>query len=201
LRTYEEALRATALWVPFPLMFLIMLGVRSALVLPIEPRANWVFRVTEIDDTRTEQLNAVAHAFVWLGVVWPLLALFPIEWTVLGTDAVAVLTIAALVGLVLVEVHMLGWRRLPFTCSYMPGKRFVGHTLLIGGAAFVVFTSIGSGLATLSVRGSLRWVLTAAFLAAIVIYARHRRAWVSRRMALLFEDVLPNEVEPLQLSP
>jgi hypothetical protein len=196
----ERALVNAVVWAPFALMFAMSLGARAALVLPIEPRANWVFRMTENDATRAEQLNAVRHAVVRLGVVWPLAMLLPVEWAVLGTQAIPCLSLAWLAGLVLVELHMGEWARIPFTCSYMPGKRFVGHTMLIGFAAFVVFTTLGPILVLQSFRARSVWLTASVILAAVVVHLRRRRVSAWRLAPLMFEDVLPNEVEPLRLS-
>ena len=53
-RTYEDELAAALTWAPFALMFVTTLAVRAALVLPIEPRANWVFRMTEHEAARVQ---------------------------------------------------------------------------------------------------------------------------------------------------
>ena len=45
-RTYDDELASALAWAPFALMFAMTLATRAALVLPIEPRANWVFRMT-----------------------------------------------------------------------------------------------------------------------------------------------------------
>lgn len=196
----SDALIRTVVWAPFALMFAMNLASRAALVLPIEPRANWVFRMTEDDASRGEQLSAVVHTVVWLGVVVPLLALFPIEWAVLGLRAIHSTSIAFLSGIVLVELHMGQWRCIPFTCSYAPGKRFVGNTITIGVAAFVAFTTIGYGLVTFSFGHPVGWLAVMGFLGAVATQLRRGRLFVWRQTTLIFEEVLPNEVEPLRLS-
>jgi hypothetical protein len=199
-RSYEDELTAAVTWAPFALMFVMTLAVRTALVLPIEPRANWIFRMTEHDEARVQQIDAVVGSMVRLGVVVPLAILFPIEWAMFGVRAPIAATVALMAGVVLVELEMSDWRRIPFTCSYLPGKRFVGLTALIGLAAFVVFTSIGSGLVYYCLGHGWGWIAVMAVLAAAVWQRRSRRARLSRQTSLLFEDVLPNEVEPLRLS-
>ena len=82
LQTYEQALAYAVTWAPFALTFAMTLAVRAALVLPIEPRANWVFRMTDNDSSRVEQINAVVDSMVRLGVVAPLAILLPIEWAI-----------------------------------------------------------------------------------------------------------------------
>ena len=200
LQSYEQALASAAVWSPFALVFAMTLGVRAALVLPIEPRANWVFRMTETDSARVDQVVAVVHAMVSLGVSAPLAMLLPIAWTMFRWEAMVCTSVTFLAGLLLVELEMGDWRRIPFTCSYRPGKRFVGLTALIGFAAFVVFTTLGSGLVLYSRGHRMGWLAVMAILEAVVWQRRRRRARLTRHTPLLFEDTLPSEVEPLRLS-
>ena len=51
-----------------------------------------------------------------------------------------------MIGWLLVEWLMADWRRIPFTCSYIPGKGFVPHMVVKGFASYVVFT-LATGLA------------------------------------------------------
>ena len=199
-RTYQDELAAAVTWGRFALVFAMTLAVRTALVLPIEPRANWVFRITENDIDRVDQIEAVVRSMVWFGVCLPLAILFPIEWTVFGANALLPTVVAFLAGVVLVELELGDWRRIPFTCSYMPGKRFVGLTVLVGFAAFVVFTSIGSGLAYYTRTHPPGSSVVIAILGLIAWERRRHRARRARHTAIVFEDTLPNEVEPLRLS-
>jgi hypothetical protein len=125
-RSPENEIVNTVVAAPFTVVFVMVIAVRAALVLPIEPRANWVFRMTEDPATRAGQLSAVVHAIVRFGVWWPVVVLLPVQWAVLGPRALICASLTYLAGLVLVELHMADWLRIPFTCSYMPGKRLVG---------------------------------------------------------------------------
>ncbi len=44
------------------------------------------------------------------------------------------------------------------------------------------------------------WLLSGGGVHSGARYLRGQRLWLSRRTALVFEDVLPNELEPLKLS-
>jgi hypothetical protein len=199
-RTYEDELAAALTWAPFALMFAMTIAVRAALVLPIEPRANWVFRITEHDTARVDQVEAVVRSTIRLGVVLPLLILSPVQWMMFHGQAIASTAVTLAAGIALVEIGMSEWRRLPFTCSYMPAKRFVGLTALVGLTAFVAFATVGSGLAYASRGHPIGAVLFLAILGAIVWERRQRRARLARHTPLLFEDALPTEIEPLRLS-
>lgn len=190
----------TVIWAGFVLVFTMNVAVRAALVLPLELRANWIFRMTEDQATRADELSTVVRTLTFLGVVLPLAILFPVEWAVLGWRAISCTSVAGLSGLVLVELHMIEWRRIPFTCSYEPSRQLVWQAMVMGVAAFVLFTTIGPPLAWYASNHPVGWLVMMTALGAVLLYLRHQRLWVSRRAALMFEDVLPNEIEPLKLS-
>ena len=196
----DEPLMTTVIWAGFALVFALNVAVRAALVLPLELRANWIFRMTEDEATRAEEMSAVVRTLVLLGVVLPLAMLFPLEWAVLGLRAIHCTSIAGLCGLVLVELHMTEWRRIPFTCSYEPSRQLMWQSMVIGVAAFVAFTAIGPRLVWYSIRHPVGWMGVMIVLAAVLVYLRRQRLWMSRQASLMFEDVLPSEVEPLKLS-
>ena len=132
-------------WAPFVLMFAIALAVRASLLVPIESRANWIFRLTEQPGTRAQQMDAAAWTMVCLGVIAPCALVAPVQWMLAGPMSLMSAIVAALCGVVLVEVLLLDWRRVPFTCSYLLGKGVLPLTLLKGVFAFVFFTKRGRG--------------------------------------------------------
>jgi hypothetical protein len=193
-------LATAVIWAAFVLVFAMNVAVRAALVLPTELRANWIFRMTEDEATRAEELSTVVRTLILLGVVLPLAILFPLQWAILGWRAIQCTSIASLCGVVLVELHMTEWRRIPFTCSYEPGRQLMWQAIVMGIAAFVLFTTLGPLLAWYSTNHPLAWMAVMLILCAVLIYLRRQRLWMSRRATLMFEDVLPSEVEPLKLS-
>src|SRR4029077_5053290 len=76
-RSPENEIVNTVVAPPFTLVFVMVLAARAALVLPIELRANWVFRMTEDPATRAEQLGPVFDTVVRFGVLWPVIVLVP----------------------------------------------------------------------------------------------------------------------------
>jgi hypothetical protein len=196
----NESLSAAVVWAPFVLMFVTNIALRAALVLPIELRANWMFRLTEDEATRAQELSTVVRTLIVLGVVLPLTMLFPIGWAVLGARVLQWTSIAGLCGVILVELHMMEWRQIPFTCSYEPSAQDVGKTVAVGAVAFVLFTMIGPRLVWYSSAHPARWLGVMSMLGVVLLYLRRQRLWFSKQTTLMFEDVLPNEVEPLKLS-
>ena len=192
-------LLAAVTTMPFVLLLAGVVGLRAALMLPQDPRANWIFRLREDDEHRAAQLDAVERLFMRL-VVWPVLVCaLPLQWAVLGADTLTALPIAYLAGVFLVELAIRTWRRIPFTCSYIPGKRNIALTFLIALISYVFYTLIGSGLTVLSRFHPSRFLIAAGLLMiAIAILRRHRLPeW--GQSPLMFDDDPPEMAQPLQL--
>jgi len=180
-------------------MFACGLGVRAALALPMEHRANWIFRLTEKEATRREQLRAVDRTVTTYVVGVPVAAAIPLLWVALGRTGLIAAAVVALVGLVFVHAVLLDWRRIPFTCSYLPGKRFVTHSLVFGFVAYLVFTIAGSGLVRAAIGGTRPALMIAAALSVAAGLLRRRRLAVWSETPLMFEDEFPDELLQLRL--
>jgi hypothetical protein len=190
----------TLLWAPMTMMFLAIPAIRFALSVPLDLRSNWVFRMTEDVAGRAEVAAANVRIVLALGVALPLALIGPVQWWVLGPSAAGIIALEALIGWLVVEWVMADWRRIPFTCSYIPGKGFVPHMFVKGFASYVVFTSV----TTLILRVSLarpRVVLVVALIAGAAAGALslHRTRHAAFN-PLMFDDELPTDVSPLRLN-
>ena len=194
------ALVLSLVWAPFAFIYVCARAVRLAFLLPIEPRANWVFRMTECESSRADQMAAAAHVVVSIGVIAPIALLLPIQVRVLGGAAIAAVMVTAGFGCLYVELLMRDWARLPFTCSYIPGKGFVPQRAMLGTFFFVSFTTIGTAVANGTMGGSALSLAGDAVLVAAVVALRRRRIGFSRITPLEFEDVMPTELFPLKLG-
>lgn len=187
------------LWAPFALMLATAFALRAAFSLPVDLGANWVFQMTEQAETRGEQLRVVER-LMWTAVAVPLGIMLPFEWLVLGPRAVLCLAIGAPYGALLVELLLTGWQRIPFTCSYVPGKRFIGQTLALGLAGFWAFAGTGAFLVRHGLDHPLRSVLVIGTITIAAGALRRYRLQRWRQHALLFVDQLPVVVQRLGLS-
>jgi len=97
-------------------------GVRIAFSMPMDLRANWVFRIMPMhggaDHLRAARrsLYALSLAPVWLATAAVLARTWP--WK----PAAVHLAVLGLFGGIVVELLLLNFRKIPFTCSYLPGK-------------------------------------------------------------------------------
>jgi hypothetical protein len=99
-----------------------ILGARVVFALPRDLRANWIFRIAPLQGG-AEYLGARRRALFVASVlpVWLFSAVvFLIAWPPL--PAAGHLVVLWLLGATLVEMYLYGTRKIPFTCSYLPGK-------------------------------------------------------------------------------
>jgi len=190
----------TLLWAPMTMMFLAIPAIRLALSVPLDLRSNWVFRMTEDVAGRAEVAAATVRIVLTLGVAVPLALLGPVQWWVLGPSAAPIIALEALFGWLVVEWVMADWGRIPFTCSYIPGKGFVPHMFAKGFASYLVFT-LGTTVILRVSLGRPRVVVVVALIVGVAAGTLSlRRTRHTPLTPLMFDDELPTDVNPLRLS-
>ncbi len=205
LRGYGVPLRyvvETIAWVPFPLIVILGLAARAALAVPIEPKANWVFRMSECDATRVDELHAAERIITRFAALFPVVLTLPLQWLLSGPHAIAAAAITGVFGLAWAEVLLRDWRRIPFTCSYMPGKRTVAQSFVTALFLFLFVGTIGAVLEVTILRGRalVAPLVVAGVLGLFTIAQRYvrRREW--RELPLMFDDELPTDVQVFRLT-
>jgi hypothetical protein len=173
-------------------------GMRAAMLLPGNLRAGWIFRLTEAATTRPHQLNAVRHTLMAVGVVAPAVIAFPVQAAVLGVpSAVAAFPVVVLLGGLVVEAVTINWRRIPFTCTVLFGKRPAALLMLFAYAGFSVLVTIGAILERAAVSGPRAWLTVVSILLLIGAGLRWLRLRTWGQLPLEFEDYLLDTIQPL----
>jgi hypothetical protein len=185
---------------PWLLMFAAGLATRTAIALPIEQRANWIFRMTESEATRVAQLRAVVRLMRQITVGVPLLLMAPLEWALFGPRAVFALAANAACALLWVEVLLQGWRKIPFTCSYMPGKQTAAQSTVVGIGLLVLGVSLSGAIAAGSARAPLFGAVAIALLGAVAYAFARARVALWTYAPLEFDDRLPSAFDTLLLQ-
>lgn len=103
-------------------MCMAILGARVAFTMPLELRANWLFRAIPLQPA-SDCVVGSRRALLLLTVL-PVCAacavLFFSTWS--WYFAIPHLAALALLGTILTDVSLHGFGKIPFTCSYLPGK-------------------------------------------------------------------------------
>jgi hypothetical protein len=174
------------------MMVLAVVGLRSVFALPITLHANWVLRTTQMRATR--QYVAAARRTLLLLAALPawLLAAALSNSFYPWREVMAHMAVVAIWGIILTEVSLLGFYKVPFTCSVLPGKINI-QFLFWGFFIFaVIFAYMFADFEIHALHNPLRFGLLLAVLAAIEVclwgFNRHRAKW-----AVLYFEELPSE--------
>jgi hypothetical protein len=113
---------------PFILAYCVILGIRLAFEIPSELRANWIFRY--LLDPEQHAARAVGRqVLLGFSLSWLAPVTFLVTMAVWGWTTALLHTLILIVStVVLVEILLIRFRKLPFTCSYPP---FQSHSALI----------------------------------------------------------------------
>jgi len=164
-------------------------GVRAVFAMPLQVKANWLFRTIPLPGRR-ETLTAVRRSFIVLAVL-PILAitaailLATAPWRIAAGHVVAL----GLFGIFLTELSLSGFPKIPFTCSYLPGKSPAHKAFLtVWSTLLFMATAVGYELKALDNRGG--YMVMIAVLCVAIACARW---WAVTRAnspeaALLFEE-------------
>ncbi|MBZ5595924.1 MAG: hypothetical protein LAP39_27090 [Acidobacteriia bacterium] len=141
-QAWKPAQEVVMLSLPLVISFFLLSGMRFIFNIPSELSANWIFQVTE----RREQTDylAGARASMMLLVVAPVAAVVVIVYGFLFDLETALIHAAycSLLSLLLVEALVWRLEKLPFTCSYVPGRIPVVMLLTAYWVAFLFYTHV-----------------------------------------------------------
>ncbi len=184
------------------LLVFAVTGLRAAFALPMALRANWIFQITELEHAE-EYFKAARHALYCLGAlpVWIAASLFYfIAWPPLAALQHCIMLV--LTGVLLVETSMKGFRKIPFACSYLPGKANLNVRLGMYAAVFLLLADRGVAIELWAMEDPTRFAVVFAMLTIAAYWVRRRaRAFAAElHVRVQFEDVAGPIVSPLDLS-
>jgi hypothetical protein len=193
-------LAETALRFTLVLMLLGIVGLRMAFLVPVMSKANWIFRVTDGPDTRVANLAVADRAFLkW--VIAPALMLgTPLQILSLHWSAMTSLLFSVVIGLLMVEVALAGWRRVPFTCTWIPGQRPLVWTLLASAAALFLVAGFLPAAVVAATRVTQLKIIFGVLLTVPMAVLRWRRMTTMTGQPLLFEDERYDKLQTLGLT-
>jgi pimeloyl-ACP methyl ester carboxylesterase len=186
----------------FVLLLFTIVGTRAVFALPVALPANWVFKITAIHSPLAyftavrRSLYILAAVPVWLVAAIFYLAIWP------GRPAAEHIVILVAAGIFMVERALVLFRKIPFTCSYLPGS---GNLTVRFGIYAIVFLLISEVLFGQAEFALLHRLAGFALAAAVLIALAAWRRWRTTRYAqsytqLQFEELPPAELFSLDLK-
>jgi CubicO group peptidase (beta-lactamase class C family) len=177
-------------------------GMRVVFSLPLELPANWIFRMTPVQ-AGSDCLAAMRRS-LWI------LSLAP-SWTISAVVLLALwprqaaaghLILLALLGIVIAELCLRGSQKIPFTCSWLPGKSNFHIVFWICILLILEIVLKVAGLEQRALQNPVYYAVTVIFLAAIAVLAvwRTSRSAEAETESLEFEETPSWQLTTLDLS-
>lgn len=186
-----SALSVSLLSIPLVLQFFPLVGIRLVAAIPSEPKANWIFRAGE-PARRAHAIDGVRDAMVQ-AVLIPTSALaFGMAWLLWGVGAGVCHAIFCWVaGSLLIEILLVTLRKIPFTCTYLPGRARVRTLWPFYLMAFTTYCYTLAGMELVLLATPLRLLLLCAVLliaGQVAIVMRHRSLAAAPGLRFVEED-------------
>jgi hypothetical protein len=179
------------------LLLFLLLALRHLFAIPAELRANWMFQLAEREG-RDEWLDAIDCFVLALGGLAVLVLPLPVEAKRMGWRAAPEAALVFLLGVLAYERLFADWRKLPFTCSRLPGKRPLWITALYGLGLLTAFpVALRLMIVTLSSAAVAVFVVVIAIAALRRVHAARRSSWSDLR--LTYDEAPDPAIEGLNL--
>jgi hypothetical protein len=106
---------------PLVLSFFLLLGIRMAFSIPADLNANWIFK--SMTEQHLKRAHRGAYKFLLCAAVVPPAVFAPLYFSILPLGLVYLhFVYVTILSVLLVEMLMINFNKMPFTCSYVPGK-------------------------------------------------------------------------------
>jgi hypothetical protein len=173
---------------PLVIQYLSLIGMRVAIAIPIEPKANWLFRLYESPD-RAAAMDGVRVAMIAVGVVPGCVIALVTAGSLWGLWPAIVHTgICALMGILLVEILMIRLAKIPFTCTYFPGNSRIGTLWPLYISSFITYCySVAVWEARFFVQPRALAVFTVVISSAIAFLSIRRRTRLAELRAFSYQ--------------
>ena len=171
------------------MMALAVVGTRVVFAFPLELRANWIFRAVGLHEAgkiliaSQRALFLLSAAPVWLISAAVCFSLWPMR------QATAHVLVLGLLGMILADLSLWGFRKIPFACSYLPGKSQV-HMIVVEAVILILLVaqSVVWEQEAFQKPGMMAAVLVLLSVAAAAIRWRSRVLASSDEEGLQFEE-------------
>lgn len=192
---------AALLSIPFIFVYCILVGLRFVFDIPTDLRANWVFRLS-LHKTAHECMPLARRVMLTFVLPWVFTAVFPVSLYLWGWTNALLHTVSITIwSVLLADILLVRFRKMPFTCSYPPFHHSAIVVMLVyffGFSAFVAFTSSLEYWALL--KPALMLLFIPITFGAWYARLRLRQDMIAIDKQLIFEEKQPAAFEVLDLG-
>lgn len=198
--TATAATREAVIAIPLALSLFLIAGLRYLFRLPVDLRANWLFRITEPGHAAELGLGIERFLLYW-GAIPVAAAALPVEITLLGwRTGASVSLLCFLISLLLMEALLFTFEKIPFTSSYLPGRRTLIETVIACSIIAVCYVLGLAALVGMFVRTATSTAILALILAAGWWKLRGARRVSHQNLRFEFEEAAEPAVQVLGIE-
>lgn len=197
----NDHLSAEMLSVPLILVFFAIGGLRLAFEIPVDLRANWIFRL--MLDSKKHDCQAMARKLILISVAPGILLIALPAYCWLGGWRAGILHtfVVGVWSILLTDAVLVRFHKMPFTCSLPLFQQHSIVTLLLSAMGFFFFAVLTPEFEAWALLEPLRLIgLIPVALAAWYIPHRIRQNALEIERALIFEEVPTRGFEVLSIA-
>jgi hypothetical protein len=183
------------------LLCFAVVGTRAIFSLPVDLRANWVFRLTAVHAPAAyfsavrKALFALTALPVWLACAAGYFLIWPVR------PAAQHMLLLSIAAVLFVHVSLTQFRKIPFACSYLPGKSNMHVRLAIYGGLLIFAANICVQIEYFTMPYPWRFAIFCFVLSLAAAWAWRR--WSQFAMSpynwIQFEELPQADIEALDL--
>jgi hypothetical protein len=184
----------------FVMMSFAVVGMRLAFALPVSLSANWIFRITELRPAQEyftnnrKMLILLAVMPICVGSAIIALPIYP--WGQVGAHC----GVLALLGLIFIDLSLIRFQKIPYTCSWLPGKANVQFAFWAYLLLLVPLTDQAANWEQSALESPIRIALMLGVMAGSALCLHLVSIWREKSEVLQFEDAPAPVVQSLGLE-
>jgi hypothetical protein len=193
-----RTLNAEFLTATFLMMSLAVFGLRTVFSLPISLTANWIWQLTQLQPSE-KYIAGTRRSLLSFAVIPVLFLAALLSLSFPPLPAAAHLAVLGLVGWIFVELSLIRFYKVPFTCSYLPGKIHIQVLFWCAMLLVTVFALTSAEFEMPALSSPLRYLAMTTLLVAAalgLLVFNHRRA---KSAVIYFEELPPELITTLGL--
>lgn len=187
---------------PLILPFFLLLGMRVLFTFPVELGSNWLFRFADEGDPKPS-LRAARKLMAITGIVPVCVAAVPMYVFLWGWRlGVSHVLLSLLLALTVLQMLTTGFYKIPFTCTFMPGKANLKVMFIIYAVVFLILAFAIVQLELWALSDTARTLKAAVFAAAVLLWAiwRRRREESGITAQLVYEERANWQLNTIELT-
>jgi len=187
---YFSELNKTLLSIPTILSFFLLVGMRNIVNIPFSLESNWIFRLTE--ERNLNHYNSGLRKGVVFHLLFPLFILVFMFYSFSWGWRVGILhsLYGFVIAVLLMEILFLKNHKIPFTCSYLPGKTKAHYLWLLYFVSFVVYVTLISSLELILLKNLSTYVIFLGISLLVYLALRfYQKHILYKERVLIYADV------------